>query len=79
MDWNRECGLAKGYISEYDKGYQDGSKETAEKDFNSIIQALEERKDIVKAFYGVDESVGVNIAIRTVKELAKQFNVKIKE
>ena len=31
MDWNRECELLKGYLSEYDKGYQDGSKETAEK------------------------------------------------
>ena len=31
MDWNTKISLAKGYISEYDKGYQDGSKETAEK------------------------------------------------
>ena len=54
-------------------------KETIEKDFNSIIQALEDRKDRVKTSYGVNESVGVDIAIRTVKELAKQFNVEIKE
>ena len=58
---------------------QQASKETAEQDFNTIIKALEERKDRVKAFYGVAESVGVDIAIRTVKELAKQFNVEIKE
>ena len=54
-------------------------KETTEKDFNAIIQALEERKDRVKAFYGVKESVGIDIAIRTVNELAKQFGVEIKE
>lgn len=52
------------------------SKETAEKDFNAIIQALEERKDRVKAIYGVYESVGVDIAIRTVKGLAKQYRVE---
>ena len=54
-------------------------KETAEKDFNTIVKALEERKGIVEAFYGVAESVGVDIAIRTIKELAKQFSVEIKE
>ena len=59
--------------------YKKGCKETAEQDFNTIIKALEERKDRVKAFYGVAESVGVDIAIRTVKELAKQFGVEIKE
>ena len=61
------------------KVYNQSSKETAEKIFNDIIQALEERNDRVEAFYGVAESVGVDIAIRTVKELAKQFGVKIKE
>lgn len=54
-------------------------KETAEKDFNTIVKALEERKGKVEAFYGVAESVGVDIAIRTVKELAKQYGVEIKE
>jgi hypothetical protein len=54
-------------------------KETAERDFNTIIKALEERKERVKAFYGIAESVGADIAIRTVKELAKQFGVEIKE
>ena len=54
-------------------------KETAEQDFCTIIKALEERKERVKAFYGVAESAGVDIAIRTVKELAKQFGVEIKE
>lgn len=55
------------------------SKETAERDFYTIIKALEERKERVKAFYGIAESVGADIAIRTVKELAKQFGVEIKE
>ena len=54
-------------------------KETVERDFNAIIKALEERKDRVEAFYGVAESVGVDVAIKTVKELAKQFGVEIKE
>ena len=55
------------------------SKATAERDFCTIIKALEERKKRVKAFYGVAESVGADIAIRTVKELAKQYGVEIKE
>ena len=54
-------------------------KETVEKDFITIIKALEERKERVHSFYGVSESVGVDIAIKTVKELAKQFGVEIKE
>ena len=54
-------------------------KETAEKIFNDIIQALEERKDSVKEFYGVAESVGADVASRAVKNLAKQFGVEIKE
>lgn len=54
-------------------------KETTEKDFNLIIRALEERKERVKSFYGVDESVGVDIAIRIIKVLAKQYDVEIKE
>lgn len=65
--------------AQYDVGYEFGRKETAERGFNAIIKAVEERKDRVKAFYGVAESVGVDIAIRTVKELAKQFGVEIKE
>ena len=57
----------------------DSSKETADKIFNDIIQALEERKDSVKEFYGVAESVGADVAIRAVKNLAKQFGIEIKE
>ncbi len=54
-------------------------KETAERDFNAIIKALEERKDRVKAFYGNAERVGVDIAIRAVKTIAKQFGVDLRE
>lgn len=54
-------------------------KEAAEKIFNIIIQALEERKDRIRAFYGVDESVGMEIAIKTVQELAKQYGVEVEE
>lgn len=54
-------------------------KKTAERDFCTIIKALEERKERVKAFYGIAESVGADIAIRTVKELAKQYGVDLGE
>lgn len=59
--------------NQYDKGYADGKKETA----REILKGLEERKERVKAFYGVAESVGVDIAIRTVRELAKQYGVEV--
>lgn len=68
--------LSRNYVGEQ---VAQARKETAERDFCTIIKALEERKERVKAFYGVAESVGVDIAIRTVKELAKQFGVEIKE
>ena len=67
------------HYKEYTKSLAMIEKETAERDFNAIIKALEERKDRVEAFYGVAESVGVDVAIKTVKELAKQFGIKIKE
>lgn len=66
-------------IKELKRQILQARKETAERDFCTIIKALEERKERVKAFYGVAESAGVDIAIRTVKELAKQLGVEIKE
>ena len=54
-------------------------KETAREIFDTIIKALEEQKERVKAFYGVPESVGADTAIRTVKELAKQYGVEVEE
>lgn len=53
-------------------------KETAERDFNHIIKALEIKKASIITHYGVKESVGADVAIRTVKELAKQFGVDLK-
>ena len=64
------------YLKEFK---EEASKETAEKIFNDIIQELEERKARVKAFYGVAESVGADVAIRAVKNLAKQFGVEVEE
>lgn len=58
---------------------KEASKETAERDFNHIIKALEIKKASIITHYGVKESVGADVAIRTVKELAKQFGVEIKE
>lgn len=69
----------QSYIPELKKAFDKIRKETAERDFCTIIKALEGRKERVKAFYGIEESVGVDIAIRTVKKLAKQFGVEIKE
>ena len=54
-------------------------KETVKNDFYTIIKALEKRKETAHSFYGVSESVGVDMAIKTVKELVKQFGVEIKE
>ena len=87
MGWNTELSkspqteseFAKGYLSEYDRGYQDGCKETAERDFNTIIKALEERKDKVKIVYGIAEKAGVDMAISEVKKLAERFGVKTEE
>ena len=60
-------------------GKKIGGKETAERDFHVIVKTLEESKERVKAVYGISESVGADIAVRTVKELAKQYGVEIKE
>lgn len=38
-----------------------------------ILQCLEERKERVKDFYGIAESVGVDIAIRVVKKILKEI------
>ena len=46
--------------------YYKARKQTTANIFNIIIQALEERKDRIRAFYGVDESVGIDIAIKTI-------------
>lgn len=67
MDWNRECELAKGYISEYDRGYQDGVKETAEK-------LLSELYYIARFYYGDSANV-----LAWAKEKATKLGVIIKE
>ena len=54
------------------------SKETAERDFNKIIKALEERKDRVKIVYGIAERRGIDMAIAEVERIAKQCGVEIK-
>lgn len=72
MDWSRECEAAKGYLSEYDKGYQDGSRETAEK----ILQEFANIK--VNGSSLGDYIVAVKV-VNKIDELSKQFNIKIKE
>lgn len=85
MYWNRECGLAKGYISEYDRGYQDGSKETAEK-CHSILE--KNYKDWLKVLNDLNiDTSNKNILVSIVcglfrnsqEEIAKQFGFGIKE
>ena len=54
-------------------------KETAERDFSAIIKLLEMKKASITCHYGIKESVGADIAIRAVKELAKRVGIEIKE
>ena len=54
-------------------------KETAEKIFVKLINELITKKERVKKFYSNKESVGVDIAIRKAKDLAKQFGVDLGE
>lgn len=61
--------------SDYDEMLKQECKETAKE----ILQGLEEKKERVKAFYGTDESVGVDIAIRAIKEILKQKGVEVEE
>ena len=80
MDWNTEISLAKGYISEYNRGYQDGSKETAEKMYNTIIYRIlalnfqTNNKDYDKGFFDAQKEI-----LRRIDNVAKEYNIKIKE
>jgi hypothetical protein len=51
-------------------------EETIERDFRTTIKTLEDVKEQVKLSYGINESVGVDMAIRTVKQLAKEMVVE---
>lgn len=42
-------------------------------------QQIVNEKASIMTHYGVKESVGVDVAIRTVKELAKQLGVEVEE
>ena len=42
-----------------------------------VLNELAERKERVKSFYSVAESVGVDIAINTIKEMLKQKGVEV--
>ena len=70
---------AIGNVLEVNKEIEKACKETAEKHFNAIIKALETKKASIITHYGIKESVGADVAIRTVKYLAEQFGVEIKE
>ena len=70
--WKDRCNLLQEELKQT-------KKETAERDFNTIIKALEIKKASIITHYGVKESVGADVAIRTVKELAKQLGVEIEE
>lgn len=72
--------ISAGNLLVYLKEFKEEErKETAEKIFNDIIQVLETKKASIITHYGVAESVGADVAIRAVKNLAKQFGVEIKE
>jgi len=65
--------VAKGYVSEYDKGYQDGTKETVEKFVNETMR----RKQTLMNPYTDNESECVSTY--WIYKLAKQLGVEIKE
>ena len=67
MEWSRECELAKGYLSEYDKGYQNGSKETTKKILNEVLELFPKDKQFT------------TISKATIYELALKNSVAIKE
>ena len=52
-------------------------KETAEKIFVVLINALLTRKERAKKFYSIKESAGVDMAIDTTKKIAKKFGVEM--
>lgn len=67
----RILNATEKHIKQLKKELSQAHKETAERDFNTVIEALETKKASIMTHYGVAESVGVDVAIRTVKELAK--------
>lgn len=68
--------LSRNYVGEQ---ITQARKETAREILNDIIQALETKKASIIIHYGIAESVGADVAIRTVKGIAEQFGVEIKE
>ena len=80
MDWNRECELLKGYLSEYNKGYQDGSKETVEKIYNTIIYRIlalnfqTNNKDYDEGFFDCQKEI-----LRRIDNVVKEYGIEIKE
>ena len=79
IDWQNQCKVLVKENKQLTKELAQARKETAEKIFNTIIKALETKKASIITHYGIKESVGADVAIRTVKNLAKQFGVEIKE
>ena len=57
----------------YNRGYEQGKKETAKE----IIDELNSIKPNVRATYGVQEQVGVDIVINRVKNYFKQKGVEV--
>ena len=74
FEWNRECELLKGYLTEYDKGYQDGRKETAEFWYDKIDTTL-----LVLWKANCITAEQYNAWIVTFNGFAKHFGVEIKE
>lgn len=71
--------LLKRELQFLEEQIKQARKETAEKIIRETIDKLIARKAIVKSFYSISESVGVDMAIDEVKKLAKQFGLEIKE
>jgi hypothetical protein len=73
MGWNLKRSPVEGCLSEYDKGYRDGSKETAEK----ILRKLKERVRTRYTLLGSHTCYG-DIEFE-IDNLADEIGVGIKE
>lgn len=64
-------------MASYAQSLEEKNEQAVKDTAKEIFDGLAERKERVKAFYGTAESVGVDIAIRAVKEIVKQKGIEV--
>ena len=87
MGWVTELGKSpqkenefmKGYLSEYDRGYQDGSKETVEKFVNLLTNNGERQTLLIEDDKGNICDRAYIIPKSHLRQVAKSLEVEIKE